>query len=286
MKYKLLFCDLDGTLLNSRIEVSDENRIAIRKMSGMGVTFVPSSGRTLYEMPECVRENTDIRYISYSDGAVVLDRLTGERLCACMDRELALYVIDLLEGYDTLLTVRNGGRSYVDADKNSPADHKHYRLNDLYSDFIYAWNTPIGDYRNFIRSFDEVEMICVFFSDEDELNECRNKISAHPELSCSQSAPHNLEIFHKNAGKGNALLRLAEHLGIPREQTIAVGDSSNDVSMLKVAGLALAMGNAWPDLLQLADAQICHHDEHGMAYILKHYLTEVGSCDTKKNNNI
>ncbi|MBQ8388434.1 MAG: Cof-type HAD-IIB family hydrolase [Clostridia bacterium] len=276
MKYKLLFSDLDGTLLNSRIEVSEENRLAIRKMTEMGVIFVPSSGRTLYEMPQCVRENPDIRYISYSDGAVVLDRLTGERLCACLDRTLSHLVLDMLAEYDTLLTVRNGGRSYVDESKNSLADHEHYRLNDLYSNFIYATNNPVGDYDRFVHSLDEIEMICVFFSNEDELEECRRRINAHPELTCTPSAPHNLEIFHSRAGKGNALLRLADHLGIPREQTIAVGDSSNDLSMIEAAGLGLAMGNAWPDLLALADAQICHHDDHGMKYILDHYLTEKG----------
>ena len=274
MNYKIIFSDLDGTLLNSDIEVSEENQAAIRKMSEMGVLFVPSSGRTLYEMPECVRDNPDIRYISYADGAVILDKRTGERICACMDKKLAHFVLDMLGEYDTLLTVRNSGRSYVDETKNSYSDHDHYRLSKGYSDFIYEFDTPVGDYQNFVRSFDEVEMICVFFSSDAELEACRARVDAHPDLVCAMSAPHNIEIFHKDAGKGNALLRLAAHLGIPREQTVAMGDSSNDSSMITAAGLGLAMANAWPDLAAIADGHICHHNDHAAAYVLKHYLSE------------
>ena len=64
------------------------------------------------------------------------------------------------------------------------------------------------------------------------------------ELRIVEADEYNLEIFHKDAGKGNALMRLAQHLGIDPAQTMAVGDSDNDASMIRAAGLGLAMSNA------------------------------------------
>ena len=76
----------------------------------------------------------------------------------------------------------------------------------------------------------------------------------------------------KNAGKGNALYALAEHLNIPYEQTIAVGDSTNDSQMVEMAGLGLAMDNAFDELKAIADETICNNEHHAIDYILKNYI--------------
>ena len=80
------------------------------------------------------------------------------------------------------------------------------------------------------------------------------------------------EIFSKNAGKGNALLALADRIGCRREQTIGVGDSTNDLTLIRSAGLGLAMSNACRALKNEADEVICSNDEHAVQYILEHYL--------------
>ena len=272
MSYKIIASDLDGTLLSSDSTVSKENFEAIKKLGELGVIFMPSSGRTLTEIPEFLRANEYIRYISYADGAAVLDKKTGETLAACMEPPLMHFVLDMLDEYDTLLTVRNGGNSYVDACKNTVADHEKYRMTKLYNDFIYDFSVPKSNYSEFCRALPDIEMICVFFSDDRELAECRRRIEAHPELICAPCEKYNLEIFHRAAGKGNALLRLADHLGIDHADTIAVGDSPNDVTMIKAAGLGLAMGNAWDELVEVAAEKICDNDHHVAKYILENYI--------------
>ncbi|MCV6900836.1 HAD hydrolase family protein, partial [Escherichia coli] len=71
---------------------------------------------------------------------------------------------------------------------------------------------------------------------------------------------------------GQALTRLAERLGIPLSQTAAVGDSLNDESMLRAAGVGVAMGNARQDMKEIADHVTLTNDEHGVAYMIRHLL--------------
>ena len=68
MKYKLLACDLDGTLLDDNSNVSNENLTAIGELTKLGIEFILCTGRTFYEIPQVLRECEDIRYIIYSDG--------------------------------------------------------------------------------------------------------------------------------------------------------------------------------------------------------------------------
>jgi hydroxymethylpyrimidine pyrophosphatase-like HAD family hydrolase len=86
------------------------------------------------------------------------------------------------------------------------------------------------------------------------------------------SCAFNIEIFYKESGKGASLRALAELLGIPIEETIAVGDSTNDKPMLDAAGLSLATENAFPELKAASDEVICHYNDHVAKYILDHYI--------------
>ena len=147
-----------------------------------------------------------------------------------------------------------------------------YRMTKMYSRFIHRYSRPVGDFKSFCKALPNIEMICVFFANDAELEDCKQKIAAREDLICAPCERYNVEIFSKDAGKGNALLRIANHLGIDQSETIAVGDSPNDETMLRAAGLGLAMGNAWDELLPAADARICTNEEHSIKYILENYI--------------
>ena len=93
-----------------------------------------------------------------------------------------------------------------------------------------------------------------------------------PEVLYAQSNKYNLEVFSSKAGKGNALMLLADILGVDRTQTIAVGDSTNDMTMIKAAGLGLAMQNAVDELKQNADEVICDNNSNAIDYIVERYI--------------
>ena len=87
------------------------------------------------------------------------------------------------------------------------------------------------------------------------------------------SNPNYLEIFMKEAGKGSAVVRLAEHLNIPIENTIAAGDEQNDISMIEAAGLGVAMLNAVDAAKNAADLITEFDNDHdGLEAVLKAYI--------------
>ena len=105
MEYRIIASDLDGTLLNDKKEVSPENIAAIARMAELGVYFVPCSGRTLSEIPENVKSIPSVRYIIHSDGAVIHDKVTGERIERCMTQGAVKPALDILFEYENSMTV-------------------------------------------------------------------------------------------------------------------------------------------------------------------------------------
>jgi Cof subfamily protein (haloacid dehalogenase superfamily) len=271
MSYKIIASDLDGTLFNKKGEISEENSKAIKTLYEMGVHFVPTSGRSFGEMPPEIRKNPYIRYYIGSDGATVYDKVTDTTHSLTIPTELSHFILDKLFTYPVNMMLHADNNSYVDADMHNEADYRKYNYSQSWIDFTFETNLPKPDFQNFAYTKD-VEMFCVFFKNPDELLECKEFFGAHPDLLVAQSYKHNLEIFYKTAGKGNALMLLADILGVDRKDTIAVGDSTNDYTMVKMAGLGLAMDNAVDELKAVADEVICNNEMHSAQYILEHYV--------------
>jgi HAD superfamily hydrolase (TIGR01484 family) len=96
-----------------------------------------------------------------------------------------------------------------------------------------------------------------------------------PFVEVSSSLEKNLELNKKGGNKGNGLLALAEYLGIQRDQIMACGDSDNDYSMIKAAGLGIAMDNGLETIKKIADAVTLSNDLDGVAYAIEQWvLTE------------
>ncbi len=280
LSYKLIACDLDGTLLNDAKELTPENIEAIKSLTAAGIHFVPCTGRTYGEIPVEVRENPDINYIIYSSGAAVLEKSTGKIYDAYFPRELSCEIFDLLCEYDTEMMVHSNGDSHVNA---ATADVKvyseHFHMPRSFCELIPATNVHVENFSDFVHESNTVEMFCCFFANEAELLECRERLSKYKDIIIAASDPNNLEIGYISANKGDAMLRLAELLGIKRVDTVAVGDSKNDMTMLERAGLALAPDNAWGELKEIADAVICSNNEHVAAYLADAFLNTDGDED-------
>ena len=90
-----------------------------------------------------------------------------------------------------------------------------------------------------------------------------------PQCAVSSSLPINIEINATDATKGHALAFLTKHLGLKTEETLAFGDGTNDISMLRQAGIGVAMGNAAPEALAAADRVTASNDEDGLARVLE-----------------
>ncbi len=271
MDYKLIASDLDGTLFNTKGEISKQNYDAIKTLYEMGVFFVPTSGRSYGEMPAVLKENPYIRYYIGSDGSTIYDKQTNITHSISLPRKLSHFVLDKFFQYSVNMMFHADNQSYVDGDRHTVEDYKAYNYSENWVDFVFDTNVPIKNFKEIAYEKD-VESLVVFFKNYDDLLICKEYFAAHPDLLVAQSNKYNLEVFWKNAGKGNAVLKLAEILGVAPKETIAVGDSTNDFTMVQAAGLGLAMDNAVDELKAVADTVICSNDQHSVQYILEHYI--------------
>lgn len=272
-KYKMVVSDLDGTLLNKQEQISQENRNAIVKLEEKGIAFVPASGRAWCEMPAQLRENSHIRYYITSDGTQIYDKQAGEVIWERkISAETATWLLDELYKHDVCLMIHDDMRSYADKAMDNDDTYARLHMSRSWTDLIRAANVLVEKYKDFAYGLGGFQMVCAFFADPAALQTCKALFSNHPELVVVQSDPNNLELFCRQAGKGKAMRALAEHLGFPYKQTIAVGDSTNDSDMVKLSGLGLAMKNAVPELKETADFVICDNNSHAIDYILEHYI--------------
>ena len=272
MEYQLIATDLDGTLLNKKEKVSPENYQAMKQLRDLGVLVVPASGRSFEEMPEELKSCPQIRYYIGSDGSTIYDKQTGTTHQLAMPKEVGHVVLDKLFSYPVNMMIHAHNRSYVDESRHDESDYRRNNYSDSWVHFVFETNTPVKDFKAFTYGLDNIEMCCAFFERYEDLLECKEFFEQHPDLLVAQSNKYNLEIISKNAGKGKAMLHLADLLGIDRAATIAVGDSTNDLTMVRQAGLGLAMENAVEELKSAADAVICDNDAHAIRYILENYI--------------
>ena len=271
MDYKIIATDLDGTLLNDRDQISKENQEAIQWLSEHGVYVVPASGRAYTEMPLALRESPLFRYYITSDGTTVYDKETDTTHEMTLPRELGHLVLDKLYQYPMCMMLHAKTDSYVDAATNNEEDYIRVNMDKRWRDFIYEMDPAVEDFKKFAYEI-TYQSAVPFFERMEDLEECRRYFLSNPELLVVQSDPYNLEVFSAKAGKGNALMLLSDLLGVDRKATIAVGDSTNDCTMVEAAGLGLAMKNAVPELKAVADEVICYYNEHNIQYILEHYI--------------
>jgi len=270
-KYKLIASDLDGTLLDPQGNISAGNLNAIHALAEKGIHFVPCTGRTLCELPQAVLNSPDIRYVIYSNGTVTLDKHTGRRLLCTVPGDLAAKAYDIILRHDVHIALR-AGELYADVRDNTPEGYSHYNMYYTHVDVLQKFSTGIRDFRSKLCDIQNVEVISLFFHSMEELKLCSDALRRLGGLHVAEPLPFNLEIFREDAGKGTALLSRAEHLGIDIQDTIGVGDSGNDITLLQTANFGLAVANATDSLKAVCDEIICANTEDAIDYIAKRYF--------------
>lgn len=268
-QYKLVGCDLDGSLLNDKLKVSSENKLAMEALVNKGLHIVPITGRALSEIPE-VAEISHIRYLILSNGAIIKDKQTGECIRMCMSKETSGFVLDVLRQYEAFFIIHNDGETYTNCMTDEeivnhnvcPAVHK----------LVNEYSNREANFEKKAYNMDKVESFAVFFKNDTEKEACKNILNTDERLYVVDGWNHNIEIFSIDAGKDKALKILIEKLGITQNEIISIGDSGNDIGMTKFSGLGLCVSNGCEELKSIADDIICGNNEHVLNYILSNYF--------------
>lgn len=268
-QYKVVSCDLDGTLLNDDFCVSYENKLSIEALFNKGVYVIPVTGRSLSEMPE-VAEISHIRYIIFSNGAVIFDKKTQEYTYMCISKETSNFVLNTIKEYDCFVIIHHGGKTY--ANNMSDDEIKSYNVSSAVQMLVKQYANKETDFEKKAYLMDKVESFVVFFKDDKEMEKCKNILSSHKDLYVVDGWNHSIEIFSMDAGKDKALKILLQKLLVNSEDVISIGDSGNDIEMTKFAGLGLSVSNGSEELKNISDDIICSNNEHVLKHILSEYF--------------
>lgn len=266
MKYKLLVLDIDGTLNNSKKEITKKTKDALIKAQEHGLKIAIASGRPTIGIEKVAQELELSRF-----GGFVL-AFNGGLITNCADNSTiykkTIPLDDIKTIYDlskemnvNLLTYSNGK---IVAEKSDIYLETECRINK-------ALFMPVNNLLEFI---DHDVPKFLMLGNEDYLAKVepivKDKLSDR--FTVFRSEPFFLEIMPKNIDKAFSLARLLEYLGLTKDEMIACGDGYNDVSMISFAGLGVAMENAQPAVKEVSDYITLSNDNDGIAHIVNKFI--------------
>ena len=272
-KPKLILTDLDGTLLRDDKTLSPANRAALERAAGQGAQVVLSTGRSYKSLSQELRDLPFLRYFILVNGAKVYDLQTDTVLYrAEVPMDVAQGLFQMFEPLDACIDCYQNDIGLM--------DRKYYDHLERYIDDPHALKmtqdcrTPLDHFREDVRDGGEsVQKLQAFFHTPEVRTEALRLLGeTYPQLILSSSLPGNLEINAPGATKGDALLALCQALGLDPACAVAFGDGTNDLTMIRNAGIGVAMANAEPELLAAADLVAPSNQEDGVAQVLSRWF--------------
>lgn len=276
MKYKLLVLDVDGTLLNDEREISKRTLAALLKVQQMGVRIVLASGRPTYGLMPLAKTLELGNYggfvLSYN-GRQIIKAQNGEIL---FERRINPEMLPYLEKKAR----KNGFAIFTYHDDTLITDSPD---NEYIKNEALLNNLKIIREDEFSTAIDFAPCKCMLVSDKEKaligLEQHWEKRLAGT-LDAFRSEPYFLEVVPCGVNKANTLGALLEHLGVTREEVIAVGDGVCDVTMLQLAGMGVAMGHSQDSVKVCADYVTASNEEDGVALAVeKLILAEVRAAE-------
>ena len=285
---KLIASDMDGTLLNEKMEVSSRNIQAIKDAEKNGIEFLIATGRGLSEAKPFLKNHVHPGFITLN-GAEVFD--PREKLISSnpLSREAQKKVVALFNKYNVYFEVIT--------DKGIFSNDREARVTNL-ANLLMKLN-PGTSFKQALKDTQErVKMMPMNFVDnyDDVLNndsyqimkligfnEHEHRILAPSKKEITKtikdvvptsSSPNNVEVNSIDAQKGIALLQYADNKNILPEEIMAIGDNLNDYSMIKSAGVGVAMANAIPAIKEIAQIQTDSNINDGVAQIIEQTIAD------------
>lgn len=280
--YKALIgLDLDGTLLNDEKKITSETRRVLQLAIEKGYLTIPETGRPLAGITPEFMTMDGVKYAVTANGCElyeISDFKTRQWSCfvrKAMKAEAAHVIVDIANEYGGISDVFTDGDGHMRiCDRTKiPALGLSEGMTAYLMDtkiFVPDLHALIDDCAN------RVVKITVNFPLTDE--GIHRKAIAEvlmkevPGIKVVSGAAFNLEMSLEGTGKGDGLLTMADRLGIDRKNTVAVGDSENDLDMIQKAGYAIAMGNSEQCVLDAADYVTDSNNEDGVAKGILHYM--------------
>ena len=265
---KLIISDFDGTLANSQNTVSDKVRDAINEYVACGGIFAVCTGRMLSSILPRVQELGLKGLVAAYQGSVIADIESGKQYRNnSLTVEDCVDVCAFIEKYNYTCNIYSGEILYT----SLPAGDKlltHYEI----VTGVKAVNVE-GNISSFVK---ENNLACnkiTFLIAPDERERLfkllQGAFSGRFDVTCSAAVL--VEISPKNDDKGTALKYISDYFQIDLSETVAIGDNLNDLSMIKIASVGVAVGNAVDELKKAADYISASNNEDAVAEIIEKF---------------
>lgn len=251
---KAAFFDVDGTILSHKTKSVPQSALnALAKLKAAGIRCIVATGRQIHEMDKLPMGGLTFDGYITMNGQLTLDADRNPLYGMPLTGEVRAYALKLFEERKIPVILVEQERLYLNFENRRVVDVQTA---------ISSKVPPLGDYHGA-----QVYQACVYVSGEEErvLDPIRDKCTV------TRWHPGGVDVIAKGGGKRAAVARYLEENGILPEETIAFGDGENDMEMLQLAGIGVAMGNAEEQVKEIADYVTADIDEDGIAKALAHF---------------
>lgn len=265
---QLLAIDLDGTLLNSFHEISKENIEAIKEAQLHGIKVIIATGRPGQLCKSIVRKlNIDDPIIMSNGGVISHPFHTESMYSKTLNETIVKSVVEYCETFDIIYLIYT--KDAIISKPNFRVDFFQNRNKDLPEEEHVVFK-DLSEYPNLFSV--KPNKILIVEEDKLKFNNAKRYFENIEDTSIVSSQTTFIDVSPKNVSKGIALQFYANHLGLTADEVAAIGDQDNDISMLQFAGMSIAMENASPGCLEVANYTTFSNNNHGVAHAIKTYM--------------
>ncbi|WP_443770432.1 Cof-type HAD-IIB family hydrolase [Anaerostipes sp.] len=259
-KYKAVFSDIDGTLLNTSHQIPEKTKNKIQKINQEGIPFVLVSARMPKGMTEIRKElGAKSPMICYS-GALVVDENDKPLYSVSLKKDEAIELCKTIQKMDSDISI-----NLYSNDRWMVQNLKEFWIDqEMKITGVRAEQVSFQDE----RKFEEVHKI-LCMGDAEKIASLEEKLwKEFPHIRVYRSKDTYLEIMSMKASKSDAVHMLEETFDVTKQEIIAFGDNFNDIDMIMYAGLGVAMGNGTDEVKKAADYITEKNDQEGLRKVL------------------
>ena len=288
--YKIIAIDLDGTLLNSYGEISEENKSAIKAAKEKGIEIILTSGRMSSSVRSIAKEIQADNYIICGNGAIVYNLKNEEILYnECIPKEKAIKIIKICDENNIYYTLNT--EKYIISKKLNYNLRYYYYENSKKPENRITNINIVEDVEKYINENNAGQITKITISDESKtiFNGIIKKIKEVKGINILEVSNMSrkiiktgteqtelnyfyTEITKENVNKWETIKKLASHLNIKTEEIATIGDNINDIEMIENAGLGIIIGNSALSKKQLNKIIVKDNDADGVAEAIKKYI--------------
>lgn len=274
MKKHLIFMDIDGTLVDSDLKISEKNKSIINHVLTMGHIVYVATGRKHYAAKEIAQLLNPAVQVVASNGCIY--EYKNRLFCQKINPQAAAQLIDLT--YNSQAALFFFGERKTFYTNQLPEYFKkedQARLSSGQDSQLFG----IHSKTELIKIADElVNAIVIAENDYSILEPLKEQLATIEQLTLSSSHENNIEVTPSGISKASAIQDLQKRYQIPKERTISFGDGKNDLEMFAASGISVAMANASEEVKKQATHQTLTNKQSGIGYFLSTYF------NLKENN--